>query len=241
MGGGKISVLLAAYNGGRFIGEQISSILSELTDGDELIVSDDGSSDDTLKIVREFNDARIKIVQGPKRGFVRNFENAFAYSRNEFIFFSDQDDVWVKGKRERTLKAFTDGVNVVKHDAVIVDENLNALNESYNALRGANVSYGKNFIKNTFTGCCMAARRAWLEKILPVPENIYHDRWIGILACKFGCAKVIDDKLLLYRRHGANVSAMKRKSLFKILKERIYLYKQIKKYIKRTKKACSRC
>ena len=67
MGGGKISVLLAAYNGGRFIGEQISSILSELTDGDELIVSDDGSSDDTLKIVREFNDARIKIVQGPKR------------------------------------------------------------------------------------------------------------------------------------------------------------------------------
>ena len=63
MGGGKIYVLLAAYNGGRVIGEQISSILSELTDGDELIVSDDGSSDDTLRIVREFNDARMKIVQ----------------------------------------------------------------------------------------------------------------------------------------------------------------------------------
>lgn len=225
-----VSVLLASYNGGRYIKEQISSILSELKENDELIVSDDGSTDNTVEIVKSFGDNRIIIVDGPKTGFVNNFINAFHYSHNEIIFFSDQDDVWISGKRDKVVAAFTDGINLVKHDAIIVDENLNEINSSYNELRGANTSFIKNFLKNTFTGCCMAVRREWLIKLLPVPKDVYHDWWIGVFSCKYRCAKIIDDKLLLYRRHGENVSEMKPSSLAKRLKKRFYLLKMIKKH-----------
>ena len=178
-----VSVLLASYNGGKYIKEQISSILSELKENDELIVSDDGSTDNTVEIVKSFGDNRIIIVDGPKTGFVNNFINAFHYSHNEIIFFSDQDDVWISGKRDKVVAAFTDVINLVKHDAIIVDENLNEINSSYNELRGANTSFIRNFLKNTFTGCCMAVKREWLIKLLPVPKDVYHDWWIGVLSC----------------------------------------------------------
>lgn len=224
-----VSVLLASYNGEKFIREQIQSILIDLESNDELIISDDGSTDDTLKIISEFDDCRIKIVDGPRNGFVDNFINAFKYSKNEIIFFSDQDDIWLKGKRDAVVNAFADGINLIKHDATIVDENLNIIEESYNLIRGANTSYVKNFFKNTFTGCCMAVRREWLEKIIPIPSNIYHDWWIGLLSCKYKCVKILDDKLILYRRHGKNLSPMKPHSLFYRLKLRLYLLRKLVK------------
>lgn len=222
-----VSVLLASYNGEKYIREQIESILTDLEDDDELIVSDDGSVDLTLNIVSEFTDRRIKVVEGPHKGFVNNFINAFKNSKNAIIFFCDQDDIWVRGKRNKVVNAFSEGINLVKHDAVIVDENLNVLENSYNKKRGANTSYLKNFFCNTFTGCCMAIRREWLEKVVPIPDNIYHDWWIGLLSCRYKCVKIIDDKLILYRRHGNNVSPMKPNSFFYRLRQRLYVLRKL--------------
>jgi len=230
-----ISVVLASYNGEKYIKEQIDSILSELEDGDELIISDDGSTDKTKEIIKSISSDKIILVEGPKTGFVNNFINGCSYAKNEYIFFSDQDDVWLKGKRNIMLSYFSEKIKMVKHDAIIVDENLQTINESYNKLRGANISFIKNLIANTYTGCCMAITKEWFNKLLPIPKGIYHDWWIGLLSCKYKCVKVIDDKLLLYRRHGNNVSQMKPDSLMKRLKKRLYVIKCLRQWLKKKK------
>lgn len=223
-----VSVVLASFNGEKYIAEQVSSILKNLMPQDELIISDDGSTDRTLEILRGFNDSGIILLDGPRKGFVKNFENAICRSKNDIIFLSDQDDVWDAEKRNIVVSIFNDKINVVKHDAIIVDENLFTIISSYNKKRKANVGYLRNIIANTFTGCCMAFKRDWLLKMLPVPDNIYHDWWFGVLACKFKCVKIISNKLILYRRHTANVSQMKPQSLLYRIRQRAYLLKQLR-------------
>lgn len=206
-----------------------------LKNEDELIISDDGSTDRTLDIIKNLYDKRIVLVDGPRKGFVKNFENGIRFCKNDIVFFSDQDDIWVQGKRDIIVSEFESGINLVKHDAIIVDENLNVICESYNKLRGANSSYLKNVLANTFTGCCMAVNRDWLIKMLPVPENIYHDWWLGVLACKFKCAKIIPDKLLLYRRHSSNTSQMKPHSIFFRIRDRYNIVKNLKIKVRQLK------
>ena len=231
---GKVSVVLASYNGEKYIKKQIESIMPQLELDDELIVSDDGSKDKTKEIVLELAkfDSRIKLVDGPKNGYNKNFENAIKYAKNEFVFISDQDDEWLPNKVEKVLKEFDEKTNCIRHDCVVIDDNDNVLIESYNTERGANLSYKKNFYKNTFTGCCMAVRREWLMKLLPFPENIYYDAWIGILSCRFNNAKIIDDKLIKWCRHEGTVTKLHRNSVIWIIKYRLRLKRLLRRKIK---------
>jgi glycosyltransferase involved in cell wall biosynthesis len=90
------SIVLATYQGERFIDEQLDSIVSQLSPNDEIILSDDASSDGTLHAVRERGDPRIRILANRERvGYVRNFQRAISQVRGEYVFFSDQDDVWL--------------------------------------------------------------------------------------------------------------------------------------------------
>ena len=103
-----ISVAMAAYNGQKYIADQIESILNQLYPTDELVVSMDFSTDQTEEIVLEYakKDSRIHLITGPSKGVIKNFENAIAYTQNEIIFLADQDDFWLPGKVERVLKEF---------------------------------------------------------------------------------------------------------------------------------------
>lgn len=126
-----ISVCIATYNGERFIGQQLASILSQLGDGDEVVVSDDGSTDGTLSVVKAFNDSRVRIISGPCKGsLVLNFENALRAATGDFIFLADQDDVWADGKvavcTERLRR-----YSCVVTDAVVADGNLNITSPSF--------------------------------------------------------------------------------------------------------------
>ena len=101
-----ISVCLATYNGQRFIKRQITSILSQIGEEDEVVVSDDGSTDDTLTILRDLNDSRIRIIDGAHRHSPTwNFEKALEGARGEYIFLSDQDDVWMPDKVQKSVEA----------------------------------------------------------------------------------------------------------------------------------------
>lgn len=94
-----ISVCMATYNGEEYIKEQLESILCQLGEMDEIIISDDGSTDNTLNIIESYNDSRIKIhINTGKHGFVYNFENALQKAKGEYIFLSDQDDIWLPEK-----------------------------------------------------------------------------------------------------------------------------------------------
>ena len=104
----KISVALAYYNGGKYIEKQVYSILGQLGEEDELIISIDDAADGSMELLERMagQDARIRLLQGPGQGVVKNFENAIAACGGEIIFLSDQDDIWKKNKVDRVMKAF---------------------------------------------------------------------------------------------------------------------------------------
>jgi glycosyltransferase involved in cell wall biosynthesis len=118
----RCSICIATYNGEKYIQEQIESILCQVDVNDEIIVSDDNSTDNTLAIVKSFNDDRITIYvnQGCK-GYTGNFENALKYARGEYIFLADQDDIWVMGKVTKCL-AYLQDYDFIVSDAIIVDK-----------------------------------------------------------------------------------------------------------------------
>jgi glycosyltransferase involved in cell wall biosynthesis len=212
-----VSVALAAYNGERFITEQIESILSQLKSGDELIISDNGSTDGTIKIIQEkfLQDPRVGLLFCKEKGVIANLNNALAACKNEIVFFSDQDDVWLPDKVETILKAFQThpDKDLVMSDIIVTDEQLHEEISSFFAYRGTRLGVCKNIFKNTFIGCAMAFRRSFLVKYLPIPTGVpMHDMWLGILANREGKALLIPEKLILYRRHGQTVTTVSNSS-----------------------------
>jgi len=203
-----ISVALTTFNGEAFIEAQIRSILSQLGPGDEVIVSDDGSSDRTLEILKNLGDPRVQIYHSDARNLVRNFQNALTKTSGDFIFLSDQDDVWKPGKVEKCLKALEDGAGLVVSDCTLIDQKGAVIADSYYALKPPRQGLVANLYKNSFIGCCMAFRRSVLKSALPFPSTIaMHDWWIGSVALATGEPVVfLTDKLVLYRRHGKALS-----------------------------------
>lgn len=204
-----ISVCIATYNGERFIRQQIDSIRTQLGQKDEIIVSDDGSSDSTLDVVRGIGDRRIRIVEGPCEGSpTRNFENALCQAKGDYIFLADQDDVWKPGK-VKTCMGWLKSYGCVVSNAEMADERLNVTDESYFKVHGTRPWKVYNTVwKNGYMGCCMAFTRKVLEAALPFPPDIpMHDIWIGnVAAYRAGGVKFIDDRLVMFRCHGDNTS-----------------------------------
>lgn len=202
-----ISVCIPTYNGERFILQQLQSILSQLDLYDEVIISDDSSSDNTIKIIENIGDKRIKIFKNQNfKSPVFNMEFALNNAKGDFIFMSDQDDIWVDGKVKKMLEKL-EHYHLVVSDAVIVDENENVLNSSYYGWKRSGKGFWKNFYKNTYIGCAMAFRKEVLEIALPFPKKLaMHDVWIGLIANLFFNVIFIDDKLLKYRRHKKNLT-----------------------------------
>ena len=201
-----LSVCMATYNGERFIHEQIESILSQLEENDELIISDDGSKDKTISIIKSFNDSRIKLFNNQKHGVNNNFENALTHSKGDYICLSDQDDIWHQGKAD-FVKRMLLSYDLIVHNAEIVDGTGRSLGYDYFSLTPQGKGFWGNLWKSGFLGCCMAFNRKLLEDALPFPKLIAgHDYWLGMLgAAKY---KVLFDKqiFLSYRRHGDNAS-----------------------------------
>jgi glycosyltransferase involved in cell wall biosynthesis len=200
-----ISVCMPTFNGGHYIRAQLASILlSPLIT--EVIVSDDGSSDDTIEIIESFNDARIKLIQGPRDGLISNYEFLFRHASGEYIFLSDQDDVWLPNKVSVMLSSLQD-VDLAVCDCTVVDGQLNLLHASFFVLRNSGPGLASNLFRNSYLGCCIAFRRELLRHVLPFPAHLpMHDWWLGLIAETFGNVAFINQPLMMYRRHGGNVS-----------------------------------
>jgi len=224
----RVSVAMATYNGGMYLRQQMDSILEQLGENDELVISDDGSRDETISILREYQkkNSKVRVIKGPRQGVKRNVEHAIKNTRGSYIFLADQDDIWLPGKVEQVLQAFErQRAAIVIHDArVFANGNTSdILMESFFAFRSAKPGICKNIVKNSYIGCCMAFRRELLEVILPIPEQIeMHDQWIGVLGDYYaGKSCFLPMPLLLYRRHEKNQSAMTHYSFGKMLRNRL--------------------
>lgn len=198
-----ISVCIASYNGEKYIKEQLVSILPQLAPQDEIIVSDDGSTDHTRNIILSLGDRRIKMIEGPKQHSPTfNFENAIKEAKGDYLFLADQDDVWKENKVSICLK-WLQSYDCVISDAEVTNPNLEVTALSLYQMLGIKKGRIYNTLfKNGYTGCCMAFNRKVKEAVLPFPKDIaMHDIWIGNVAAYKFKAKFIDDKLIYFRRH----------------------------------------
>ena len=228
-----ISVCVATYNGEKFIREQIDSILCQLSSDDEIIVSDDGSTDGTIVIINCIGDKRIRIIEGPrKHSPTFNFENALKEAKGNYIFLADQDDVWKTNKVEVCMK-WLQKYDCVVSDAEVTDSNLNPLYPSLYAIMQVRQGHIYNTVwKNGYTGCCMAFRRNILEASLPFPKDIpMHDIWIGNVAAYKYNVKFIPDKLILFRRHKETISCNGKGSKYSIWQQMKFRWSIIKNIV----------
>lgn len=231
-----VSVCLASFNGEKFILEQIKSILIQLQNEDELIISDDSSTDNTIAIINSIQDPRIKFLMDNKfRDPIQNFQHALKFAKGKYIFLSDQDDVWVEGKYVQLLHLLNK-YNLVISDSKIVDENLVVLHPSFFKYFNSGKGILKNIIKSSYYGSCMAFRRNVLEAALPFPDTkeIGHDLWIGLVAEMIGTVYFYSKPLLLYRRHDTaftpiNVGKSTR-TKYQMLCGRVIMLKEIIKF-----------
>jgi len=198
---------MATYNGDQFIERQIQSIMSQLNDEDEVIISDDGSTDDTLQIIRAFTDKRIKIFNNKnRRGPTGNFENALQHALGNLIILSDQDDIWLPDKVNDICRLLVNN-DLVLTNCEVVNQNCELLHSSFFVLRGSRSGFWHNLYRNSYIGCCMAFRREILTYALPFPAKVFfHDWWIGLLVEVKGRIVFYDKTLIKYVRHGGNFS-----------------------------------
>jgi len=213
----KISIAMATYNGARFVRAQLDSFVAQTRRPDELVVTDDGSSDDTVAMVERFaRDAPfpVHVHRNPERlNYSRNFERAISLCKGDIIFLSDQDDVWFPDKIESVLAAFerNPDAEVVVNDQLLTDAALghSGVTKLGNLKRAGKSSDGM------IEGCSTAFRASWGERLFPMPDEVSsliasrdmsHDRWLSDLAILLGLRVVLDRPLQYFRRTGENTT-----------------------------------
>lgn len=196
------TVCVTTYNGERFIEQQIRSILSQVAAEDEVIVSDDGSTDNTLKIIDSIGDKRIRVRHSTAHYFKDNFIEALREAKGDIIFLADQDDVWLPGKYEKCVEELKE-VDLVCTNSRMTDGDLKVIEPNFFSIYHSGPGILKNALNNTYYGSCMAFRRTLLDYALPMPvtREIGHDIWLGLVAEMTGKVRFIDTPYLLYRRH----------------------------------------
>jgi glycosyltransferase involved in cell wall biosynthesis len=229
-----ISVCIPTYNGEKYIKKQLDSILCQLSDLDEVIISDDSSTDATLKVIENFRDNRIKIFPNNHfRSPTFNLENALKQASGDFIFLSDQDDIWLPNKVNVMLEKLKE-FDLCVSDCELINAEEKMLCPSFFQLNHSKKGFFNNLIKNSYLGCCMAFRRDIFKYILPFPPSIaMHDIWIGLCVELWGNSLFIKDKLIKHRRHSDNTSTTSGKSklstIYKIGYRLNFLYQLFKR------------
>lgn len=217
-----VDILLATYNGQKYLREQLDSILNQEYQNFNLIISDDCSTDSTRDILREYEkkDERVRVVYQEKNiGSNANFEFLLTQIESKFYMFSDQDDIWNKDKVKLSIEAIErNNADLVYTDLEVVDENLRILNHSFNKKmklikkQRKYKDYRLEYLYNCVTGCTMICRSSKLKAILPFPndKNILHDYWIALITSLNGKIYYLDIPTIKYRQHTDNQVGAKR-------------------------------
>ena len=228
----KISICIATFNGEKFIEELLCSIAPQLRETDEIIISDDFSTDNTLAIVKKFIAiSKIPIIlinNEGKRGFVSNFNNAIKYAKGDYIFLSDQDDIWLDNKIEEYSKYF-DKYDLIIGNAYISHGSTIDYNKKYFDLKTAKKNSISILLKNPFAGTSFAMSRRLANNIVPIPLiNFvpFHDWLIVFYASLRFNIFIIKKPTIIYRRHHDNVTDLykSKNSIYIMLKNRFYIF-----------------
>ena len=228
---GKVDILLATYNGAVWLDELIDSLLNQDFSDWRLLVRDDGSTDETLAILKARQVAlgekiSLLVDEDTNLGSMNNFARLLGASTADYIMLCDQDDVWLPKKISLTLAKMREVERVhgadtplmIHTDFRIVDENL--VSVAYSGHRFQQIdpikgnSFGRILVQNIVTGCTTMINRALCDRALPIPVTaLMHDHWLSLVASCFGRIDYLPVPTLLYRQHAANQVGAKRWNL----------------------------
>lgn len=216
-----IDILMATYNGEKYLAAQIDSIMGQSFQNFQLFIRDDCSTDATPKIIKEFTKKfPSKIISLPAErnlGIIANFSALMEASESPYIMLSDQDDIWEKDKIEKTIaemsaleKCHGSEIPLLVHtDLRVVDHNLQLIDPSFwrhmKLTPDSSHTVQKLILQNVVTGCSMLMNKKLLEMSLPIPkEAMMHDWWLALVAAAFGKISCVKTPTILYRQHNNN-------------------------------------
>lgn len=240
----KVTILLSTYNGAKYLKEQLESLYLQTYKNFDIIVRDDGSSDESYNILRSYP---VYILPSSKEnvGVIKSFslllEYALQNTTSDFFMFCDQDDIWKKDKIEKMLlKIKESGYTqiskpvLIHSDLEIVNSNLNTIHRSffqYNKLNPTKNRLNYLLMQNIITGCSLMINRELAQIAAPIPNSaIMHDWWLGLVACKFGRIICLNESLVKYRQHNNNTIGVQKLTLgylFDILFQKNFLRNNI--------------
>lgn len=222
-----ISVAIATYNGQEFIKEQLLSILNQTMPVDEIVICDDQSSDDTVKIIQELLCDKIYLYQNEKNlGYKLNFKKALSYCKGDYIFLCDQDDIWLENKVEVMTQIMNEDKNikVLASTYDLIDENDNPIHIDINPKFSnknmykckvkpnalVKVPFERLIVENSFQGCALCLRKQVNEKFQRCFSDDFHHDWlINILASEQNGMYFLNIPLFHYRIHSKNTIGLK--------------------------------
>lgn len=230
---GMVSVAMATYNGAEFVTEQIASILPQLAPGDEIVIVDDASTDDTLEVISRIDDPRIRLVRNEVNlGYVHTFERALATTRGEVIFLSDQDDEWFPERVSQMLAQMGERLLLVSNweprggEPGFFERIRLRSRDSQHYLRniaGILIGYRLHW------GCAMVIRRELLDVALPFPRwmNESHDQYLAMAANMARSVRYMEANTVWHRLHDRNLTPQKPRALAKIAQARVKLFGEL--------------
>lgn len=214
-----VTVLVAAYNGEKYLGEQLASLERQTFKDFKVIISDDGSKDKTPEIIADFkirHPNSVEVITGEPSGSSKeNFFRLMNVADDDYVMLCDQDDVWFDDKIERTLskmreteEKYPEKPVLVHGDLCVTDGDLQVKDKSFfhfQAISPERSALNNLLVQNNVTGCTLMMNRALLSLAKQKPEVCaMHDNWIALVACLFGVTEYIDEPLMYYRQHGDN-------------------------------------
>lgn len=222
----RASVAMATYNGLPYIRRQLDSILDQLEATDQLVIVDDASSDGTWEYLQTLRHPALELVRHASNQGIRiSFQEALQDCRNDIVFLSDQDDVWLPTKRAVVMRAFAarPDVALVISDARVIDADDRVVCASFMQARGGfRGSVLSTILKNRYLGCAMILRRSVLPLVLPIPRGApMHDMWLGAMGAVQGAVVYLDEPLIDYRRHGRNASPSTHRPVLQMIRWRV--------------------
>lgn len=218
-----VDILMATYNGEKYIDDQINSIINQTYNNWILYIHDDGSTDKTIKIIKSYTEKypnKILFLEDNMKnlGATQNFAWLLKHSKSDYIFLCDQDDVWLPNKIEHFMNKmlFLEtkwGKNtplLIHSDLIVTDENLKTIYSSFWQYVKLNPKLSNDLysllLHNIVTGCAMMINKKAKLKSIPIPEEVIdHDHWIAINVAKYGKIYYFKNPYVLYRQHGTNV------------------------------------
>lgn len=216
-----VDILVAVYNGEKYLKAQLESVINQTYKEFNIIIRDDGSTDSSLDIIKEFKSLypeKVQIIEGkPSKSAKNNFFELMNYAASDYIMFCDQDDIWLENKVELTLSKMkeTEDLNgkttpVLCHtDLTVVDKDLNTIHPSFYKMQKFDISkttLNRALVQNIVTGCTVMINKPLLNlaKGTNAEDIIMHDWWLFLIASAFGKVEVVNTPTILYRQHESN-------------------------------------